>query len=53
MKIPIVSREERGPLGTRDGQATGLSDGQSLLQDRTRNTTKRKRGWRRKRQNIT
>lgn len=33
--IPSVSREVRSLLRTRDGQATGLRDGQSLLHDRT------------------
>lgn len=33
--IPSVSRETRGLLRTRDGQAAGLRDGQSLLHDRT------------------
>lgn len=41
-----------GLLRTRDGQTTGLRDGQSLLQHRTgRQTggeTKRERGWRKK-----
>lgn len=33
--IPSASGEVRDLLRTRDGQATGLRDGQSLLQDRT------------------
>lgn len=51
--IPSVSREARGLLRTRDGQAAGLRDGQSLLHDRTGDRQRHDREEKRMEKNET